>query len=133
MNRSDATNLTLVHGPPNGPLNESPDGSSLAHAADDVVIRGWCARRIGDLAHEDRVAAHADRLFELLAPLHKLDADARRTLRRAAWLHDVGRCIADDGHETLGAEMITADTTLPVGHAERTALAYLTHRHRGRV
>ncbi|MEM8874441.1 MAG: HD domain-containing protein [Planctomycetota bacterium] len=121
MTRSDATNLKLEH------------ATTPILSADDRVIRGWCERRIVRLGHEDRVAAHADRLFELLAPLHKLDADARRTLRRAAWLHDVGRCIADDGHEVHGADMIAEDTTLPIDRAERKMLAYLTRRHRGKV
>lgn len=121
MTRTVATNLKL----------DPPPTRKLS--ADDRVIRGWCERRIGSLGHEDRVAAHADRLFELLAPLHKLDAEARQTLQRAAWLHDVGRCIADAGHEHHGADLIAADTTLPIGHAERTALAYLTRRHRGKT
>lgn len=115
------------------PIASEVHARHTATAHVERALRGWCRHRIGDLGHEDRVADHAEKLFDLLAPLHRLDASDRRLLRWSAWVHDVGRCVADEGHERHGAYLLATASGLPLEHAERHLLAYLTRRHRGKV
>jgi exopolyphosphatase/pppGpp-phosphohydrolase len=93
----------------------------------------WVARRMGDVEHERRVATVAITLFDLTAPLHKLEAWHRRVLQLAAVMHDVGRSIDKKEHPVEGARMIERDTWLPFSPTERRAVAFLTRYHRGRV
>lgn len=93
----------------------------------------WVARHLGTTRHEQRVASIASNLFDLTRTLHGLSPASRRLLRLGAMVHDVGRCISKADHPSEGAEMLTADTTLPLSPAERRALVYMTQHHRGAV
>lgn len=97
------------------------------------AVQRWVARRLGGVRHERQVAAIGSNLFDLTLPLHKLSLADRRLLRLAAMVHDVGRCVSKADHPAEGAWMLRGDTTLPLGPAERRALAYLTRYHRGAV
>ena len=111
-------------------MPSDPDLSHPKLAAADA----WAARRLGDSAHERRVASIAATLFDLTAPLHRLTSIAdRRLLQVAALVHDVGRCAGKDQHPAQGAGMVLSDESLPLSAAERRAVAYLTLYHRGTV
>jgi exopolyphosphatase/pppGpp-phosphohydrolase len=97
------------------------------------AARRWVARRLGDVAHEESVAAVAGTVFDLTRPLHGLGRADRRLLRLGAMVHDVGRSVCEDDHPEEGAWMLLADRALPLSPAERRALAYLTLYHRGAV
>jgi exopolyphosphatase/pppGpp-phosphohydrolase len=120
--------LSILHTPRWSPAPEAAGGCAGYRAA-----RRWVARRLGDVAHEDAVAAAAGTLFDLTRPLHALSRADRRLLRLGAMVHDVGRYVCDDEHPAEGAWMILADRVLPLTPAERRALAYLTLHHRGAV
>jgi len=109
--------------------------SRLEHGspARSALFERWVRRRLGNIDHERRVAEIALTLFDLTAPLHRLGAGERRTLKLATLVHDVGRSIDADGHAKHGAAMLLADTSLPISSAERRAAAYLTRYHRGSV
>ena len=91
---------------PDARRNPTPDptGCPAYRAA-----RRWVARRLGDVAHEDAVAAAAATLFDLTRPLHALNRADRRLLRLGAMVHDVGRCVCNDEHPAEGARMLLAD------------------------
>lgn len=106
----------------------------MSRQAQLTATERWVRRRLGSAAHELRVADIASTVFGLTASLHGLDPrrDAH-LLRLASLVHDVGRCVDDADHPARGAAMVLADTALPLGAAERRALAYLTLYHRGDV
>lgn len=112
--------------------DRSLSGSS-ARSSTELRFERWVSRRLGEIGHEQRVAATAARLFDLTANRHQLPPYFRRLLRLAALVHDVGRAVEDDRHPMIGAKMVLADTWLPVRDTERRALAYLVRYHRGAV
>jgi exopolyphosphatase/pppGpp-phosphohydrolase len=97
------------------------------------AIQRWVMCHLRTVEHEHQVAAIASNLFDQSRTLHTLNLADRRLLRLGAMVHDVGRCVNKAEHPRKGAEMILADTTLPLSSAERRALAYLTLYHRGPV
>jgi exopolyphosphatase/pppGpp-phosphohydrolase len=103
-------------------------------AAQHAAVERWVRRRLGTTGHERRVAEISATVFELTSPLHALrPCRDGRLLRLAALVHDVGRCVDDAEHPAHGAAMLLSDESLPLGAAERRALAYLTLYHRGSV
>src|SRR3954469_6403273 len=56
--------------------------------------------------HERRVAAITVKLFDLLAPRHRLSDKYRHLLYLAAMVHDAGRLYGAKGHEHSGAAMV---------------------------
>lgn len=96
------------------------------------MIERWVARRLTSVQHERAVAHLSRQIFDLTQESHGLGLEYRRLLVRASLVHDVGRCKDDDRHPAIGAEMIE-QSWLPLGSAERRALAYLTRYHRGDV
>src|SRR5205085_10434109 len=97
------------------------------------ALQRWVRRQLGAVDHERRVTAIGSKLFDLTWPLHGLGSGERRLLRLSAMVHDVGRSIDDDTHPEQGAKLLLDETHLPLGGAERRALAYLTLYHKGRV
>ena len=97
------------------------------------AVQRWVTRHLEAVDHERQVAAIAGNLFDLSRTLHGLTLADRRLLRLGAMVHDVGRCVNKVEHPREGAEMVLADTTLPLTPAERRALAYLTLYHRDPV
>jgi exopolyphosphatase/guanosine-5'-triphosphate,3'-diphosphate pyrophosphatase len=98
-----------------------------------AALERWVRRQLGTLEHEIRVAEIAATVFDLTAPLHRLDGPDARLLRMASLVHDVGRCVDDAEHPAEGAAMLLADESLPLSTAQRRWLAYLTLYHRGQV
>jgi exopolyphosphatase/pppGpp-phosphohydrolase len=93
-------------------------------------IAHWVTRHLEDIEHEQRVARIASTLFDLTAPMHKLDARARNLLRAAALVHDVGRAVTKSEHPAEGAQMLLRDSALRLPDHDRRALAFLTFYHR---
>jgi exopolyphosphatase/guanosine-5'-triphosphate,3'-diphosphate pyrophosphatase len=102
-------------------------------AMDMRSVAHWASRRLETIAHEQRVCRTAATLFDLTAEHHDLPHAARTLLRAAALVHHVGRSVDDDRHPAVGAQMILNDRALPVGQADRRALAFLTLYHRDAV
>ncbi len=96
-------------------------------------LAAWVKRRLGGIAHEQRVARVALALFDLTAALHSLGKPERRLLEMGAMTHDVGRALEDDGHEHHGAAMLMDAGALPLGDTERRRIAFLIRYHKGRV
>jgi len=98
-----------------------------------AYLAGWVKRRLGSVAHEQRVTRVALALFDLTVDLHSLGKPERRILEMAAMAHDVGRSIDDDGHEKHGAAMVMEEDALPLGETERRRVAFLVRYHKGRL
>ena len=96
------------------------------------ALEKWVRHELGSVAHEQRVALIASKLFDLTWPLHGLGRSERRVLRQAAMVHDVGRSINDQSHPHEGARLLLDTAHLPLDASERRALAYLTRYHRGK-
>ena len=97
------------------------------------AVEQWALGFLGDVEHERRVRCIATALFDLTRPLHGMGPSARAVLEAAAFVHDIGRAVCDDDHDSAGALMILSDPTLPVSPEHRRALAFLTCYHRGGV
>lgn len=89
------------------------------------------ARKYGVSVHHARqVAALANRLFELLEPLHKLPPQAGPLLEAAAYLHDTGHFISNTSHHRHSA-YIVANSGMPgFTDRERDLIAGLCRFHR---
>jgi exopolyphosphatase/pppGpp-phosphohydrolase len=96
-------------------------------------VRRWVARRLGDTRHEQRVMRIAARLFDLTAPLHGLGRRHRKLLKLGALLHDVGRLQGSVKHHVRGAHMVLRERGLRLTASQRTAAAFMTRYHRGRL
>jgi exopolyphosphatase/guanosine-5'-triphosphate,3'-diphosphate pyrophosphatase len=97
------------------------------------AVARWVAARLGKTEHEQRVCRIAATLFDLSRDAHRLSPTARQLLRAAALVHDVGRVIEKAEHPAIGARMIARDRSMPLGPADRRALAFLTLYHRDDV
>src|SRR2546421_8331997 len=116
------------------PFPSFPHGGILTTTAMDLrSVAHWVLGRLDTIEHEKRVVRIASSLFDLTRPRHRLSPSARRLLRTAAVVHDVGRSVDKARHPVVGARMILRDHSLHVGTPERRALAFLTLYHRDGV
>lgn len=86
-----------------------------------------------DEPHANHVADVALSLFDQLAPVHKLDAEARRLLRIAALLHDVGVAVNYYNHDEHGFYLLTRTGIDGLTHRELLIVACLVAVHNGNV
>ena len=131
---SDDKDVPIHRNPPS--LKIAGDGSGPGEwpgGEEFRAVEKWVARKLGEAAHERRVATVAGSMFDLTAPLHGLGAGERRLLLLGALVHDVGRCVDIENHPAEGAAMILTDEKLPCAAQCRRALAYLALYHRGAV
>ena len=121
--------------PPTHPASRPADPFRDARGrAQFAAVEKWVRRRLGQTDHELRVAEICATVFDLTAPLHRLESKQHlRLLRLAGLVHDVGRSVDDAEHPAHGAAMILSEDSLPLAAIERRALAYLTLYHRGPV
>jgi len=96
-------------------------------------FKEWALDSLGNIRHEERVAAIVSRLVKITSSLHNLNQNDLWFLRFAALVHDIGRCEEDRRHPSIGARMIRRNKDLPLKKRQRRALAFLTLRHRGAV
>ncbi len=89
------------------------------------------AKRYGvALRHARHVAVLAQRLFEVLQPVHQLPPAAGKLLEASAYLHDVGHFVSGTGHHKHSAYLV-ANSDLPgFTNKERLAIAALCRFHR---
>jgi len=80
--------------------------------------------------HALQVTKLALELFDLTAPVHRLDAGGRRLLFSAALLHDVGMCRGIQGHHKSSQELIRAGDLAPLADRERRMVAAIARYHR---
>ncbi len=83
-----------------------------------------------EAAHMTQVARLAGEVFDALAPLHGLGADARALLRCAARLHDIGWAGGQQGHHKRSLDMILAAPLPPFTEREQVIIALVARYHR---
>jgi exopolyphosphatase/pppGpp-phosphohydrolase len=116
------------------PYQSFPELVILSHNTMDLSDIGrWVVKHLGDIGHEQRVMRISSTLFDLTRELHGLSYSARRILRAAALVHDVGRSIDKENHPMVGAGMILRSRSLHLSDNDRRGLAFLTHYHRDEV
>jgi len=94
------------------------------------MIRAFAAGYTPDGNHDEQVMKNALMLFDQLAPLHALSGEERFLLQAAAILHDIGWSRPGGAHNKTGAQMVRADTSLPLERDEREIIAQLIRYHR---
>jgi len=108
--------------------NSPPRDGSMSDRLE--MIRAFAAGYSPDREHDEQVMKNALMLFDQLAPLHGLSGDERFLLRAAALLHDIGWSQPGRAHNKRGAELVRADTSLPLDRNERELIALLVRYHR---
>lgn len=81
-------------------------------------------------AHVSRVRRLAQRLFEILAPLHRLTARDRVILDAAAALHDIGMAVDYHRHHKHGAYLALTQPLSGFDHREQALISLLIRYHR---
>lgn len=81
-------------------------------------------------AHTDHVRFLAGRLFEELAPLHKLSNEDRQLIDAAASLHDIGTTLDYYRHHKHGAYLINISPLNGFSHREQAMISSLVRFHR---
>lgn len=89
------------------------------------------SRRYGvSLSHARKVAALAHVLFTDLQPLHQLPANFGKLLEAAAYLHDIGRYVADSSHHKHSYYLVANSDMSGFTNREREWIANLCRYHR---
>ena len=83
-----------------------------------------------DLVHADKVRELAVKLFDLLQPVHRLDADHRLLLEAAATLHEVGLFISSRAHHKHSYYLITHSEILGLTPDAQSIVAAVARYHR---
>ncbi|MGK3986937.1 Ppx/GppA phosphatase family protein [Sorangium sp. So ce136] len=106
-----------------------PDFRGEAAAVSDACTR--LGRRYHfDEQHGALVARFAERLFDDLAPRHRLGQRDRILLRAAALLHDVGDFVRYEGHHKHSYYIIINSDLMGLTQEERTIVANIARYHR---
>lgn len=103
---------------------------------DDKKLRDVFAvgRRFGyEESHALQVADLAEKLFDALAPLYKIERHNRTLLSAAALLHDVGYHISHESHHKHSFYLIKNSEMTGFSEAEKTIIAHVARYHRGSV
>jgi exopolyphosphatase/guanosine-5'-triphosphate,3'-diphosphate pyrophosphatase len=89
------------------------------------------AQQYGQTApHVARVRRLAQRLFDLLAPLHRLAPRDREILDAAATLHDIGITVDYHRHHKHGAYLVLSQPLSGFDHREQALISQLIRYHR---
>jgi len=83
-----------------------------------------------DHPHALQVERLTGLLFDLLVGLHGMGESERGLLGMAALLHDIGWSEPSRPHHKASMDLILADTTLPLTHADRQVVAQIARYHR---
>jgi exopolyphosphatase/guanosine-5'-triphosphate,3'-diphosphate pyrophosphatase len=103
--------------------------SQLSSAQRNVVE--VMAKRYGTSSkHVRAVAAMAQRLFEILQPLHRLAPAAGKLLEASAYLHDIGHFVSGTGHHKHSAYLVANSDMPGFTDTERQTIAALCRFHR---
>jgi exopolyphosphatase/guanosine-5'-triphosphate,3'-diphosphate pyrophosphatase len=89
-------------------------------------------RRFGyEEVHAHQVARLAEKIFDALAPAHKLSRQQRTLLSAAALLHDAGYHIAHEDHHKHALYLIKHSEMTGFSEAERLVIGNIARYHRG--
>ncbi|MDC0677813.1 HD domain-containing protein [Sorangium atrum] len=106
-----------------------PDFRGEAAAVSDACVR--LGRRYHfDEKHGALVARFAERLFDDLAPRHRLGQRDRILLRAAALLHDIGDFVRYEGHHKHSYYVIVHSDLMGLTPEERAIVANIARYHR---
>lgn len=95
----------------------------------DVFVVG---RRFGyEETHALQVADLAEKMFDELEPLYKLERHNRTLLSAAALLHDVGYHISHESHHKHSYYLIKNSEMTGFSESEKTIIALVARYHRG--
>lgn len=83
-----------------------------------------------DEEHARRVADYAGALFDALQSEHRLDRRARRLLRVAALLHDIGVFVSSNSHHKHSEYLINASDIFGLRTEEKAIVACVARYHR---
>jgi len=113
-------------------LARSVTGQDTPEMAEGVL---QSARAIGerfhyDAAHSQHVADLAVRLFDALAPEHRLSARHRLLLRVAALLHEVGNFVSSRAHHKHSYYLIANSEVFGLRRHELAIVAHVARYHR---
>ncbi len=95
-----------------------------------AVVETMAKRYSVSVRHARQVACLAQRLFEVLQPLHRLPPAAGKLLEASAYLHDIGHFVSGTSHHKHSAYLV-ANSDLPgFTDKERLTIAALCRFHR---
>jgi exopolyphosphatase/guanosine-5'-triphosphate,3'-diphosphate pyrophosphatase len=94
------------------------------------VVEDMAKQYRSSIQHVKQVAALADKLFDLLAPLHKLPSDAGKLLEAAAYLHDIGHFVSHTAHHKHSAYLVENSDMPGFTTKERLSIGALCRYHR---
>ncbi|MCX8035777.1 MAG: CHAD domain-containing protein [Candidatus Sumerlaeia bacterium] len=95
-----------------------------------VTIKALCERHHVDMAHARHVAKMSLALYDALAGVHRLPKSCRRLMEAAAILHNIAYAEDAAHHDTVGRDLILANSIAGFSADERTMLACTTRFHR---
>lgn len=105
------------------------DTDATVKAVHDTCMRLGRRYRF-DEPHAALVAKMADKLFEALAPVHRLEARDRLLLHAAAILHDIGDYVRYEGHHKHSHYLIAHSDIMGLLPDERNLVANVARYHR---
>ncbi len=89
------------------------------------------ARRCNyEAEHTHQVTMLALKLFDELAPLHRMGKEERGLLRLGSLLHDIGWMSGQKGHHKSAMRLIMSDSTLPLDPDQKKVVALIARYHR---
>lgn len=94
------------------------------------AVRRFAETCIYEKQHSEQVAQLAERLFDLLAPVHGISADHKWMLTAASLLHDIGWMQGQSKHHKMAMDMILSDQTMPLEPQDRNLIALIARYHR---
>lgn len=94
------------------------------------AVRQFALKCNYEKQHSEQVTLLAERLFDLLEPLHGIAAEYKWLLTAAGLLHDVGWIQGQSRHHKLSMEMILSDKTMPLEPQDRNSIALIARYHR---
>ena len=85
------------------------------------------------LMHSRKVTSLALKMFDDLAPVHRMNEHERFLLECACSLHDIGLKYGQKGHAKRSADMILSDENLPFDIIDRGIIGLISNAHRGEI
>jgi exopolyphosphatase/guanosine-5'-triphosphate,3'-diphosphate pyrophosphatase len=93
-------------------------------------VRRFAQKYHDNNQHSEQVTLLAERLFDLLEPVHGIAVEYKWLLSAGSILHDIGWIQGQSKHHKASMEMILSDKTLPLGSQDRNRIALIARYHR---
>jgi len=94
------------------------------------AVREFARRYNHDVGHAEQVASLCAKIFDDLAPLHRLGERERDLLVAAAIAHDIGWCEGRQKHHKRAYSLIVADPPEGMTQSEAAIVANIARYHR---